>query len=84
MKISADAKMFMFSRWIASCYADTLIDDKKRTIMDIGFKPKNALSVLLKEDGKWYKKQIKHFNEVVLPNYIKNGTAKDAVKFFAK
>lgn len=55
-----EVKMFLFTRWIASCYAE----------------------VLLTEKGGWYKKQIKHFNNVVYPNYTKNGMVAETEAFF--
>jgi hypothetical protein len=33
------------------------------------------------EKGEWYKNQLKHFNEVVYPNYVKNGSVKETTKF---
>jgi hypothetical protein len=77
-----DVKMFLFARWISTCYADTHIDKEKRKLYDIGYDSSTSLSVLTMEDGHWYKKQIQHFNEVVYPNYIKNGSVKDAKQFF--
>jgi len=54
-----EVKMFLFTRWIASCYAE----------------------VLNTENGEWYMKQIKHFNDVVYPIYVKNGMVEE-VKLF--
>jgi hypothetical protein len=42
----------------------------------------NYGGVLNTERGKWYKQQIKHFNNVVYPNYIKNGTVEKTKIFF--
>ena len=41
----------------------------------------NYEGVLNTEDGYWYKKQLKHFNENVWINYVKNGTVEDTKKF---
>jgi hypothetical protein len=32
-------------------------------------------------DGSWWKTQLNHFNDVVYPNYIKNGSAENTKKF---
>ena len=77
-----EVKMFLFARWISTCYADTHLDSNKRCEHDMGFDPTDAISVLNREDGYWYKEQLKHFNDVVYPNYIKNGSVDDAKKFF--
>jgi hypothetical protein len=42
----------------------------------------NYGSVLNTKKGDWYKEQIKHFNNFVYPNYIKNGTVKETKLFF--
>jgi hypothetical protein len=41
-----------------------------------------AMSVLNRESGNWYKEQLKHFNDVVYPNYVKNGSVDNAKAFF--
>jgi hypothetical protein len=76
-----EVKMFLFARWISTCYADTHLDRNKRCEHDEGFDHTDAISVLNREDGYWYKDQIKHFNDVVYPNYIKNGSVDDTKKF---
>jgi len=76
-----DVKMFLFARWIATCYADTHLDGEMRSEADKGFDVSDNMSVLNGEDGYWYKKQLKHFNEVVYPNYLENGTVKDTEDF---
>lgn len=73
--------MFLFARWISICYADTHIDESGKSQHDEGFNPYNALSVLNRENGFWWKTQLKHFNEVVYPNYVKNGSLKNAEEF---
>lgn len=52
-------KMFLFGRWIATCYE----------------------GILNSEDGLWWAKQLKHFNEIVYPNYIENGSVESTTKF---
>jgi len=42
----------------------------------------NYADVLNTEKGEWYKQQIKHFNKVVYPNYIKNGMLEETKLFF--
>ena len=65
------AKMFLFARWMADCYADTREN-------------KSSLSILNIEDGHWYKNRLNHFNEVVYPNYKKNGIVKETIEFLKK
>lgn len=69
-----DVRMFLFARWLATCYADTHMDSEFRSEGDEGFNPSDAISTLNRETGVWYKEKLKHFNEVVWPNYKKNGT----------
>lgn len=38
--------------------------------------------IMMKEDSFWYRRQVIHFNEVVYPNYIKNGSVKDHIDGF--
>lgn len=80
-KMEERVKMFLFARWISTCYADTHLDENKKCEHDEGFKASESISVLNREDGYWWKKQLKHFNDVVYPNYIKNGTVDNANKF---
>jgi len=76
-----NVKMFLFARWIATCYADTHLDEKMKCEHDEGFDESDSISVLNRETGRWYKKQLKHFNKVVYPNYIKNKTVKVTKEF---
>ena len=77
-----EVKMFLFARWIATCYADEHLDDKMRYIDNEDFDATTAMSVLNRESGNWYKEQLKHFNDVVYPNYVKNGSVDNAKAFF--
>ena len=61
-----NVKMFLFARWISTCCADVHID---------------GMSVLNKESGEWWKKQLEYFNETVYPNYLENKTVEDTKKF---
>jgi len=74
--------MFLFARWIATCYADEYLDDKMRYTDNEDFDTTTAMSVLNRESGNWYKEQLKHFNDVVYPNYVKNGSVDNAKVFF--
>ena len=74
--------MFLFARWIATCYADTHLDSKMKCEHDEGFNSSEAISVLNRETGYWYKEQLIHFNDVVYPNYIENGTVENTKQFF--
>lgn len=76
------AKMFLFGRWMATCYADTHMDNNGRCEHDYGFDEHNAMSVLNRTGGDWWKDKVTEFNNVVLPNYKKNGSYKDALNFF--
>lgn len=49
-----EVKMFLFARWIATCYADTHLDSKMKCEHDEGFKSSEAISVLNRETGYWY------------------------------
>jgi len=77
-------KMFLFARWLATCYADTHADDKLKSQHDEGFNSSEAMSILNRESGQWYKEQLDHFIKVVYPNYVKNGTVKNAEDFLNK
>jgi hypothetical protein len=77
-----EIKMFLFARWIASCYADTHLDSKMKCDYDEGFKNSEAISVLNRQTGHWYREQLKYFKDVVYPNYIKNGTVENTKQFF--
>lgn len=77
-----EVKMFLFARWIATCYADSHLDSEMKCDHDFGFKESESLSVLNRETGHWYKQQLNHFNNIVYPNYIKNGTVEETKKFF--
>ncbi len=68
-------KILLFAKWIATCYADTHMDDKGRTENDMDFNSKNAICVLNREKGEWWKERLEHFEKVVYPNYVKNGSA---------
>lgn len=76
-----EVKMFLFARWIATCYADEHMDDKMRHTDNEYFDATTAMSVLNRESGNWYKEQLKRFNDVVYPNYVKNGSV-DSTKEF--
>ena len=76
-----NVKMFLFARWLATCYADSHLDNNMKCEHDEGFKSSESISVLNRESGIWYKMQLKHFNEIIYPNYIKNGTVENAKQF---
>jgi len=76
-----EVKMFLFARWIAICYADTHLDENMKCQYDEEFKSSEAISVLNREDGYWYREQLGHFNTVVYPNYVENGTVEDTEEF---
>jgi hypothetical protein len=78
---SDKVKMFLFARWMATCYADEHCDDKMVSQHEPNFNPQESMSVLNREKGQWWKEQLEHFEKVVYPNYLKNGSAFDAYKF---
>jgi len=82
--IDEQVKMFLFARWIATCYADTHLDNNMNCEHTTGFNQLEAISVLNREDGHWYKKQLKRFNDYVYPNCIKNGSVENVRKFLSK
>lgn len=82
LKIMDDVKMFLFARWISTCYADEHLDEEMRHSTEKGYDSKTAISVLNRKNGYWYKEKIKYFNDVIYPNYIKNGTVDNANDFF--
>lgn len=77
-----NVKMFLFARWIATCYADEHLDNNMKSEYEEGYNRDNELSVLNRETGYWYKEQLDHFNNVVYPNYIENGTVENTKRFF--
>lgn len=77
-----EVKIFLFARWIATCYADEHLDNEMKCDHDEGFKSSESISVLNRETGYWYKEKIQYFNDVVYPNYIENGTVENTERFF--
>ncbi len=74
-------KMFLFARWISICYADSHLDGKLIDETDPEFDPKDAMSVLNRESGGWWKNQLEHFETIVYPNYVDNGTVENTKEF---
>jgi len=74
-------KMFLFARWMATCYADEHCDEKMVDQHTPGFDPSTAMCVLNREKGQWWKDQLEHFEKVVYPNMRKNGSAFESYKF---
>jgi hypothetical protein len=82
--INTNVKMFLFARWIATCYADEHLDKNMKSQHEKGFKEEEAMSVLNRESGEWYKEQLKYFNESVYPNYVENGSIENTINFLKK
>jgi len=80
----ANTKMFLFARYLATCYADEHMNANGKSQHDMEYDPAEGMSVLNLEDGYWYMEQLKHFNDVVYPNYIKGGGVKEASEFITK
>lgn len=76
-----EVKMYLFARWIATCYADEHLDAEMRYVDNEYFDESSAMSVLNRNNGDWYKEKLSYFNNVVYPNYIKNGVV-DHTKIF--
>ena len=76
--------MFLFARWISTCYADTRLDKNGKCEYDKDFDTDSALSVLNSESGTWWRRKLEHFNEVIYTKYTKNKTVKDTVAFLTK
>lgn len=74
-------KMFLFGRWIATCYADEHLDSKMKSQHEEGFNGSEGMSVLNIESGIWWKKRLEFFNNQVYPNYLENGTVDNTIKF---
>lgn len=76
-------KMFLFARWMSTCYADEHIDDNMNHQSSFKYTQKDGMSVLNRESGYWWQEQLNHFNDVVYPNYVENGTVKDSKEFLS-
>ena len=80
-ELNENVKMFLFGRWMSTCYADTLMDENGISDLEPGFDGSTAGNLLNMTKGDWWKKQLEHFNNVVYPNYEKNGTVKNTEEF---
>lgn len=76
--------MFLFARWISTCYADEHCDDKMVSQHEPKFNPKEAMSVLNRENGYWWREQLEYFEKIVYPNYKKMGAIKETKEFLNK
>ena len=68
--------MLLFCKWMAICYADEHLDNENRHTSNPDFNSKDYMSVLNREDGKWYVDRLKEFESEVWENYVKNGSVK--------
>jgi hypothetical protein len=80
-KLESNVKMFLFARWISTCYADEHLDENMIYQGSKGFDIESSMSVLNREKGEWWKMRLQDFNEDAWPNYIKNGSVKKATEF---
>lgn len=80
-RILNKTESFLFARWIATCYADEHLDSSMKDQHTYGFNEMDSMSVLNRESGIWWKKQLEHFYAIVLPNYKKNGSFKNTRDF---
>jgi hypothetical protein len=71
-------KSLWFARWISMCYADTFVSNERREDGSLIGLPvdKGGMSVLNREDGKWYAEQLVHFENVVFKEWLKAARAK--------
>ena len=76
-----NTKMFLFARWISTCYADEHLDEEMRYNDNQDFNELTSMSVLNREKGDWWKERLKHFNEVIYPNFKEYGGAENANEF---
>jgi hypothetical protein len=76
-----DAKIILFTRWLATNYADTHLDSNMKSEYDEGFNSSEALSVLNRETGYWYIKMLKYFNDTVYPKYVESGVVQEYENF---
>jgi len=76
-----DVKAFLFARWLATCYADELMDANMCHSATVGYDPSTALSVLNRESGHWYKERLDYFNKNVYPEYEANGSTEKIARF---
>ncbi len=81
MEAEENIKAYLFARWLATCYGDDKLDEQGRYCDNPEYDESTAMALLNRVDGKWYFEQLQHFNTVVYPNYIKNGTVKSAEDF---
>ena len=66
---------------MGQCLADEHIDENNNHTTNENFDATTAMSVLNREDGFWWKKQLQHFNTVVYPNLTNNKSVKASVEF---
>jgi len=64
-----NVRALLFARWMATCYSN-------ETDIYGG-----VASTLNTSDGYWWRDKLNYFNNVVYPNYVKNGSVEDAYKF---
>lgn len=84
MKEEMNVKMFLFARWISTCYADEHLDEEGVHQSNQDYDAKSGMSVLNREDGEWWERQLNHFNLVVYPNYVENGTVEKTSRFLTE
>ena len=72
-------KSLWFARWMSMCFADTFVSNERREDGSLVGLPvdKGGMSVLNREDGKWYATQLAHFENVVFKEWLKAARAKD-------
>ena len=80
-EIETKIKMFLFARWISICYGDSHLDGKMIDETNPSFDPKDAMSVLNRESGYWWKDQLEYFETVIYSNYVDNGTVENTERF---
>lgn len=76
-----NTKMFLFARWVSTCYADAHLDDKMRHVDNSDFDELTSMSVLNRVDGEWWKLRLMYFNDIIYPNYERDGSVETANEF---
>lgn len=72
---------FLFTRWLATSYADEHLDENNQFQGHPDFNANTAISVLNRSSEHWYKDKLEYFEYEVLPNYKINGLYQDAYEF---
>jgi uncharacterized protein YwqG len=73
-------KIFWFSRWISTSYADEHLDKNMKHQSEEGFDRTSELSVLNRETGYWYIDRMKYFEKNVFSNMLEIAKERGSLK----